>query len=137
MNIKEQLKQYRALKLELEDINKQTQYVSIHDSVKGSKKDFPWTLGTKHVEGVPEEHYDLLARKSDIESQLRGIKSFVDTIEDNIVSKSLKLKYMTIEKDNHGKCKPPLKWFQVAQRIDCGLSGDGIRVKINRYLKNI
>ena len=98
MNIKEQLKQYRALKLELEDINKQTQYVSIHDSVKGSKKDFPWTLGTKHVEGVPEEHYDLLARKSDIESQLRGIKSFVDTIEDNIVSKSLKLKYMTIEK---------------------------------------
>lgn len=131
MNIKEQLKQYRALKLELEDINKQTQYVSIHDSVKGSKKDFPWTLGTKHVEGVPEEHYDLLARKSDIESQIRGIKSFVDTIEDCKVRNAIRIYYINPLSDS---CEKPT-WEEVADKFNDGSTGDSIKQSVSRYLK--
>ena len=134
---KEQLKRYRALKLELQDINAGISKSTIHDSVKGSKKDFPYTLGTRHIEGVPNEDYDLLIRKYNVESQIREIEDFVNGIEDNILHKSITYKYIIIEKDRNKKIKPPLKWYQVAQRVNCGLSGDGIRMKVDRFLKNI
>lgn len=134
---KEQLKRYRALKLELEDINADVGDSTVHDSVKGSMKNFPWTVGTRHVEGVPDEGYDLLVRKSDVESQIKEIEDFVNGIEDNILYKSILFKYIVLEEDKNGKVKPPLKWYQVAQKINCGLSGDGIRMKVDRFLKNI
>ena len=133
MNIKEQLKQYRALKLELEDINGQTRDASIHDSVKGSKKNFPWTLGTKHVEGVPEEYYNLLARKSDIESQLREIKIFVDTIKDYKVRKAIRIYYIDPLSES---CEKPT-WENVADEFNDGSTGDSIKQSVSRYLKKI
>ena len=63
---KEQLKRYRERKLELQDINAGISNSTIHDSVSGSKKEFPWTIGTRHVEGVPDEDYGLLVRKSNV-----------------------------------------------------------------------
>ena len=134
---KEQLKRYRALKLELQDINAEIGDATVHDSVTGSKKDFPWTLGTRHVDGVPDEDYNLLVRKSNVESQIKEIEEFVNGIEDNIIHNSIAYKYIVIEKDRNKKIKPPLKWYQVAQRINCGLSGDGVRMKVDRFLKNI
>lgn len=134
---KEQLKRYRALKLELQDINLQIQLGSTQDSVQGSMKEYPYILGNRHVEGVPDEDYSLLVRKSDVKSQIKEIEKFVNEIDDNIVYKSLMYKYIIIEKDRNNKIKPPLKWYQVAQKVNCGLSGDGIRMKVDRYLKNI
>lgn len=134
---KEQLKRYKEWKLELQDINAGISNSTIHDSVSGSKKEFPWTIGTRHVEGVPDEDYDLLVRKSNLKAQIKEIEDFVNGIEDNILHKSIMYKYITIEEDGKGKIKPPLKWYQVAQRVNCGLSGDGIRMKVDRFLKNI
>ena len=134
---KEQLKRYRALKFELADVNADIRNSTIHDSAKGSQKDFPWTLGTKHIEGVTDEDYDLLVRKSDLKAQIKEIEDFVNGIEDNVLHRSITYKYINIEKDRNGKVKPPLKWFQVAQKVNCGLSGDGIRMKVDRFLKNI
>ena len=74
---KEQLKRYRALKFELADVNTQIQLGSTQDSVQGSMKEFPWTIGTRHVEGVPDEDYDLLVRKSNLKAQIKEIEDFV------------------------------------------------------------
>ncbi len=139
---KEQLKKYRTLKAELIDIEADIKAKTVHDSVQRSKREFPYTFGHYHIEGVPDEgafdeNYDLLIRKSKIKAQIREIEKFVNGIEDNIVHKSIELKYIIIEKDRKGNIKPPMKWYQIAQKINCGLSGDGIRMKVDRFLKNI
>ena len=88
---KEQLKKYRALKFELADVNTQIQLGSTQDSVQGSMKEFPWTIGTRHVEGVPDEDYDLLVRKSDLKAQIKEIEDFVNSIHNYRIKKAIQI----------------------------------------------
>lgn len=136
MTIKEKLKQYRTLKLELDEINDEINEKSVKGSVQGSMKDHPFILQNHTIGGVANEDYELLERKAEIKAKIKAVDDFVNGIDDSVVRKGITLKFMTIETNNKGKIKPPLKWFQVAQKINCGLSGDAIRIKIDRYLKN-
>ena len=134
MAIKEKLKQYRTLKLELDEVNDKINEKSVKGSVQGSMKDHPYILQNHTIGGVTEED-SLLERKAEIKAKIKSVDDFVNGIDDSVVRKGITLKFMTIETNNKGKIKPPLKWFQVAQKINCGLSGDAIRIKIDRYLK--
>ena len=128
---KEQLKRYRALKLELQDINAEIGDATVHDSVTGSKKDFPWTPGTRHVEGVPDEDYNLLVRKSNVESQIKEIEEFVNVIPDYYLKKATNIYY--IDEIEPGEDKPT--WEDVADEIGNGFTSKNIETQLGRYIK--
>lgn len=128
---KEQLKRYRALKLELQDINAEIGDATVHDSVTGSKKDFPWTPGTRHVEGVPDEDYNLLVRKSNVESQIKEIEEFVNGIHNYRIKKAIQIYY--INEIEPGEDKPT--WEDVADEIGNGCSSESVKKSVTRYIK--
>lgn len=120
---KEQLKRYREWKLELQDINAGISNSTIHDSVSGSMKEFPWTIGTRHVEGVPDEDYDLLVRKSDLKAQIKEIEDFVNSIHNYRIKKAIQIYY--INDIESGEDKPT--WEDVADKMDGGQSSEAIK----------
>lgn len=129
---KEQLKKYRELKFELADVNTQIQLGSTQDSVQGSKKEFPWTIGTRHVEGVPDEDYDLLVRRSNLKAQIKEIEDFVNGIHNYRIKKAIQIYY--IDDIESGEDKPT--WEDVADKMDGGQSSEAIKKMVTRYLKN-
>lgn len=129
---KEQLKKYRALKFELADVNTQIQLGSTQDSVQGSKKEFPWTIGTRHVEGVPDEDYDLLVRKSNLKAQIKEIEDFVNGIHNYRIKKAIQIYY--IDDIESGEDKPT--WEDVADKMGGGQSSEAIKKMVTRYLQN-
>lgn len=129
---KEQLKRYREWKLELQDINAGISNSTIHDSVSGSKKEFPWTIGTRHVEGVPDEDYDLLVRKSNLKAQIKEIEDFVNGIHNYRIKKAIQIYY--IDDIESGEDKPV--WEDVADKMGGGQSSEAIKKMVTRYLQN-
>lgn len=129
---KEQLKKYRELKFELADVNTQIQLGSTQDSVQGSKKEFPWTIGTRHVEGVPDEDYDLLVRKSNLKAQIKEIENFVNSIPNYHLKKAVCIYY--INDVESGEDKPT--WEDVAEEIGNGFTSKKLEVQLGRYIKS-
>lgn len=129
---KEQLKRYRALKFELADVNTQIQLGSTQDSVQGSMKEFPWTIGTRHVEGVPDEDYDLLVRKSNLKAQIKEIEDFVNSIPNYHLKKAVCIYY--INDVESGEDKPT--WEDVAEEIGNGFTSKKLEVQLGRYIKS-
>ncbi len=129
---KEQLKKYRALKFELADVNTQIQLGSTQDSVQGSMKEFPWTIGTRHVEGVPDEDYDLLVRKSDLKAQIKEIEDFVNSIHNYRIKKAIQIYY--IDDIESGEDKPT--WEDVADKFYDGSTGDSVKQAVSRFIRN-
>ena len=105
---KEQLKKYRTLKAELADLELDIKSKTLHDSVQRSKREFPYTFGHDHIEGVPDDLYDLI-RKSSLKAQIREIEEFVNGIEDDQLQRIFRLRYLT------GKKK--LSWLSIAMKI--------------------
>lgn len=128
---KEQLKRYRALKLELQDINANVGDSTIHDSVKGSQEEFPYILGNRHVEGVPDEDYSLLVRKSDVKSQIKEIEEFVNKIHNYKIKKAIQIYY--IDDIESGEDKPT--WEKIADEFNDGSTGDSIKQSVSRYIR--
>ena len=130
---KEQLKKYRTLKAELIDIEADIKAKTVHDSVQRSKREFPYTFGHYHIEGVPDEgafdeNYDLLIRKSKIKAQIREIEKFVNGIEDIQLQRIFRLRYLTSKKK--------LSWLCIAMKI--GYSSEHTpKRKHDTYLKKI
>lgn len=129
---KEQLKKYRALKFELADVNTQIQLGSTQDSVQGSMKEFPWTIGTRHVEGVPDEDYDLLVRKSNLKAQIKEIEDFVNSIHNYRIKKAIQIYY--IDDIESGEDKPT--WEDVADKFYDGSTGDSVKQAVSRFIRN-
>ena len=129
---KEQLKKYRALKFELADVNTQIQLGSTQDSVQGSMKEFPWTIGTRHVEGVSDEDYDLLVRKSNLKAQIKEIEDFVNGIHNYRIKKAIQIYY--IDDIESGEDKPT--WEDVADKFYDGSTGDSVKQAVSRFIRN-
>lgn len=129
---KEQLKRYRERKLELQDINAGISNSTIHDSVSGSKKEFPWTIGTRHVEGVPDEDYGLLVRKSNLKAQIKEIEDFVNSIPNYHLKKAVCIYY--INDVESGEDKPT--WEDVAEENGNGFTSKKLEVQLGRYIKS-
>ena len=129
---KEQLKRYRALKFELADVNTQIQLGSTQDSVQGSMKEFPWTIGTRHVEVVSDEDYDLLVRKSNLKAQIKEIEDFVNGIHNYRIKKAIQIYY--IDDIESGEDKPT--WEDVADKFYDGSTGDSVKQAVSRFIRN-
>ena len=125
----EKLKKYRELKTELEDI--QQNMPIAQDSVQGSQKDYPYILQNHHIGGVEPKDYDLLERKSELESQIKEIEDFVNTIPFYKVRKAVRLYYLEPVDESGNK----YTWEKIADILNDGSTGLCIKVKVHRYLK--
>ena len=128
---KEQLKQYRTLKLELEDVNACIRQNTIQDSVQGSMKDYPYIIQNRSVKGVTDENYSLLTRKSELKAQIRAIEQFVDGIEDSRVKYAVRRYYIDPVDEDVNKAT----WETIADKFNDGSTGDSIRIQVQRFLK--
>ena len=125
----EKLKKYRELKTELEDI--QQNMPIAQDSVQGSQKDYPYILQNHHIGGVEPKDYDLLERKSELESQIKEIEDFVNTIPFYKVRKAVRFYYLEPVDESGNK----VNWNTIASSFNDGTTEYSIKKCVSRYLK--
>lgn len=133
---KEQLKQLKYLKTEIEVIKKQIEeldYTTVTDSVKGSSAYFPYVARNFKIEGLDEEGYNYkfkrlrnkLNRKIDeLMDLVEGTNEFIDSIEDSLTRQIISLRYIN-----------GLTWEQVAESIGGNNTADSVRKVAERFLK--
>lgn len=128
---KEQLKKYRALKVELIDIEADINSKTEHDSVQKSHKKHPYIFGHDHIEGLPQKDYDLLIRKSNLTAQIKEIEDFVKSIPDYNLKKAVMIYYINEIEDGEGKPT----WEDVADEIKNGYNGESLKQSVGRLIR--
>lgn len=128
---KAELKQYRSICAELQEINIKLKDNTVYGAVRGSDSEFPYTQHTMSVQGVmsTKDNVRLLSRLDRLTKQKEEIENFIDSIEDSLIRRIFTEKYIT------GSCKR--KWIQVAMIIGGNNTADGIRKIHDRYFKKI
>lgn len=132
---KEQLKQIKHLKNEIEVLKKQIadlDYTITTDSVKGSSPYFPYTEHSIKITGI--DHRDYNSKLARLERKLnRRIDELTDLIEetyesienigDSLIRQIITLRYVN-----------GLTWDQVAAHIGGNNTADSVRMMCNRFL---
>ncbi len=128
----ETLKQYRALKLEIDNINAELSNYYTQDTVKASSLEYPYTAHCVTIRGIGESYgqriRSLKMRKSRILKQCNDIENFIYNISDSVTRQIFELYYI--------KGKYRVSWQQVAFRLG-EVDESYPRQKHNRYLKKI
>ena len=131
MTIKQQLKQYRALKLELDDVNDKINEKSVKGSVQGSMKNHPYILQNHTIGGVANADYGLLERKSEIKAQIKAVDDFVNGIDDCKIRMAIMIYYMNPLDES---CEKPT-WKGIAAKFNDGSTEDSIKQSVSRIFK--
>ncbi len=132
---KEQLKQIRYLKNEIEVLKKQIEdldYTYTKDSVKGSDNEFPYIERRFTISGYDyDTYYNKLNRlERKLNRKIEGLidlveetYEYIDSIEDSLIRQIITLKYVN-----------GLTWEQVAASIGGNNTADSVRMMCNRFL---
>lgn len=131
MTIKEKLKQYRTLKLELDEVNCKINEKCIKVGVQGSMKNHPYILQNHTIGGVTNEDYGLLERKSEIKAKIKAVDDFVNGIDDYKIRKAIMIYYMDPLDDS---CEKPT-WISIAEKFNDGSTANSLKMSVSRYLK--
>lgn len=128
MNIKE-LKQYRSICREIEEISIKLKNKNIHTSVIGSDSEFPYTQHTMSTDGVEStrENSVLLRRLTALTRRRETIESFVNEIDDSLTRRIFTLRYID------GNHRPT--WVKLARLMGGWNTSEAVRKRHNRYLK--
>lgn len=125
------LKQYRSICKEIQEINIRINNQTEHDTVRGSDNEFPYTAHMISVSGVTptQNNGRLLQRLRKLQRQKEDIECFVDGIEDSIIRRIFEYRHL------EGSYR--LSWQQVAVKIGGGNTADGVRMVHDRYLRKM
>lgn len=126
---KEELKQYRSIVAELNEVNDRINSSTVHGTVTGSDSEFPYVkhcISVSGVEPTRKNENDIILRQR-LEWQKNKIELFVAGISDSETRRIFRYRYID------GTVMPSWQW--IAFKI--GVSGDGSteRKKHDRYLK--
>ena len=125
---KQELKQYRSICAEIQDLSIQIEERSQHDFVKGSDTEFPYVLHTVSVGGLLPIDKDLrlLERMNKLQTKKEAIEIFVESIEDSLTRRIFEYRYI------RSGCK---SWTKVAIALGGDNTQDSVRKIHDRYLK--
>lgn len=106
----------------------------VHSVVKGSSKEFPYTLQNLHIEGIP---YSVMQDPGGVEVEERLLE------QQKSNARALKLKVetwmltipMRIQRIIRYKIFQKLSWDEVATKMNEGKSGDAYRKQLDDFLK--
>lgn len=133
---KEQLRQLKYLKSEIEMLKKQIDNIkpsTTIDFVKGSSPNFPYIRQTFQIEGIDYSAYSakverlhrkLERRINDLIDLVEDMNEFIAGIDNSLVRQILALRYIN-----------GLQWEQVAASIGSGTTGESCRKIAERFLK--
>ena len=114
---KEELKQYRSIVAELNEVNDRINSNTVHGTVTGS------------VSGVEPTHISDIVLRQRLERQKNKIELFVAGILDSETRRIFRYRYID------GTVMPTWQW--IAFQIGGGNTADGVRKRVNRFLKKI
>lgn len=122
------LKQYRSICKEIQEINIRINNQTEYDTVRGSDSEFPYTAHMISVSGVTptKSNERLLQRLRKLQKQKEDIECFVDGIEDSIIRRIFEYRHL------EGSYR--LSWQQVAVKIGGGNTENSIKMMYHRYL---
>ena len=133
---KEQLKQLKYLKSEIELLQKQIEnldYTITTDSVKGSNPYFPYEERNFTITGINENEYNqktrrlqrkLKRRTEELIDLVEEMNRYIENIDDSLIRQIITLRYIN-----------GLTWEQVAARIGGNNTADSVRKVSERFLK--
>jgi len=133
---KEQLKQLRYLKNEIEILKEQIanlDYTIATDSVRGSDNKFPYTERSFTITGIDYENYNRKIRRlqrklnrriDELVDLVEETYEYIDNIDDSLVRQIITLRYVN-----------GLTWQQVAASIGGDNTADSVRMMHDRFLK--
>lgn len=134
---KDILKQYRCCKKRVHQLNRRIKKLqndnSVRDTVQGSHKDYPYTMGHYTISGYPDlwnnhsELRNLCIERDKCKYIVDAVSRYIDSIEDNIIRRAISLKYV------EGDVAP--KWDKVALDIGGGNTAEGIRKAVTRFIQ--
>ena len=123
---KEELKQYRSIVAELNEVNDRINSNTVHGTVTGSDAEFPYV---KHCISVEPTHISDIVLRQRLERQKNKIELFVAGILDSETRRIFRYRYID------GTVMPSWQW--IAFQIGGGNTADGVRMKHKRFLKKI
>ncbi len=124
----EELKQYRAIKAEIKDLEISLKKNNIKDIVQGSDEEFPYTKHSIKVNGLSgnNENISQLNRLYSLRQRKKKIDDFIDDIENISLQRAFRLMYIEGERKK--------SWTEAA--INMKYDPDALRMKCFRYIKN-
>lgn len=125
---KKELRQYRDICRELEELEAELKNKTVHITVVGSDAEYPYTKHTMSLDGAKssQEVSTLLCRLRKLTVRKKRIEAYIDSIDDNRTRRIFLLRYIT------GNYMP--SWNSVAHKIGYD-TADCVRMTHERYLK--
>ena len=126
---KSELKQYRSICAEIDELNIRLKGKEVYGTVRASDSDFPYTQHTVGISGVTAdgENRRLLSRLAWLRRRKEEIDDFIDGIEDSLTRRIFEKMYI------EGDTKPT--WVKVAMDIGGGNTAGVIQMIHKRYLE--
>ncbi len=124
---KEELKQYRSIVAELNEVNDRINSNTVHGTVTGSDAEFPYVKHCISVSGVEPTHISDIVLRQRLERQKNKIELFVAGILDSETRRIFRYRYID------GTVMPTWQW--IAFKMGGGNSADAVRKRVNRFLK--
>jgi hypothetical protein len=133
---KKKLKQVKYLKNEIKMLKEQIEnmeYNIVTDSVRGSSPYFPYIEQRFKIEGIDYKDYDrrlkrlkkqLKRRIEELMDLVEEINGFIEGIDDSLIRQAILLKYVN-----------GLSWEEVAACVGGGNTAEGLRKRVQRFLK--
>lgn len=90
------LKQYRSICVEIDEMNIATTSETVRDTVRGSDAEFPYITHTMSVKGVTytDENRKTLITQHSLEMKKREIEGFIDGIEDSLTRRIFEMRFI-------------------------------------------
>ena len=132
---KEQLRQIRYIKSEIEIIENQIDNIEptmVTDKVTGSSSHFPYVQRSFTLEGIDTDEYErrvrrlqrkLVKRKEKLLQLQEEVNEFINNIEDSLIRQAITLKYVD-----------GMSWENIAKKMGSSTTPDSIRMAVNRYM---
>lgn len=108
---KEELKQYRSICAEIQEIDIKLKDSTVYGTVSGSDSEFPYVKRTISVGGVTstKDNIRLLTRLDRLKKQKRSIEKFIYNIDDSLIRRIFEYRYITGNKI--------MSWQKIAFKI--------------------
>ena len=125
-----ELRQYRSICRELTEKNTELKAKTLHDSVKGSDSEFPYTQHSMAVSGLEDTYRnrELLKRINVLKQEKQRIEEYIYSINDSLTRRIFEYRYI--------KGDYKLSWQRIAVIIGGGNTADGVRMVHARYINS-
>lgn len=128
------LKDYIAactLEQELEgEIAKLEQDGRAHDVVAGSNRDYPYQEQHYQIDGVTDEYQSLDSKWEQLNRQHQRVKELREQVDDYMMHIPARIQQVIRYKYFEG-----YTWDQIAAKIGGGVTAEGVRKELQRFLK--